>query len=103
MEVFRLTRAFPKEELYGLTGQLRSASRSAPANIAQGWAKRRHEAIFKRKLLDAIGSANEVLVWLDMARECGYLPLESHGPLYEAYQSLGRRLNQLLENWKTYK
>src|SRR3989338_7962019 len=65
MDIFKLTQEFPREELYSLATQMRNASRSVPANIAEGWAKRHHELVFKRQLLDAIGSANEMLVWLD--------------------------------------
>src|SRR3989338_493540 len=102
-QVFVLTRQFPREELYGLTVQMRNASRSIPANIAEGWAKRQHEMVFKRQLLDAIGSANEMLVWVDTARSCEYLSGETHHSLIEAYQVLGRRLHQPLTTWKTFR
>ena len=101
-EVFRLTARFPRSEQYALTTQMRNASRSIPANIAEGWAKRQHELVFKRHLLDAIGSANEMLVWLDTAITCSYLREELHKSLAEAYEILGRRLHQLLKNWKTF-
>jgi four helix bundle protein len=101
MEVFKLTQGFPKEELYGLTAQMRSASRSVPANIAEGWAKRRHVLVFKRQLLDAIGSANEMLVWLDMAHACAYVTEEARRTFIEAYEVLGKRLHQLLIKWRT--
>ena len=102
MEIFKLTKSFPREELYALTQQMRNASRSIPANIAEGWAKRRYVMVFKRQLLDAIGSANEMVVWLDMAKECGYLKIPEHESFLQAYQSLGRRLHQLLTTWKTF-
>lgn len=56
MELFWLTKKFPKEELYSLTDQLRRASRSMAVNIVEGWAKRHYENVFKRHLLDSIGS-----------------------------------------------
>ncbi len=102
MDVFRMTQGFPKEELYALTTQMRNASRSVPANIAEGWTKRRHELIFKRQLLDAIGSANEMLVWLDTARSCEYIAGTAHKSFTDRYEVLGRRMHQLLVNWKTF-
>ncbi len=48
MDIFAVTKSFPKDEQYALTSQMRNASRSVPANIAEGWAKRRHKMIFKR-------------------------------------------------------
>jgi four helix bundle protein len=102
MEIFQLTKQFPKEELYGLAAQMRSASRSIPANIAEGWARRRYVMVFKRQLLDAIGSVSEMLVWLDTAHACGYLTEDAKQELSEAYERLGRRLHQLVTTWKTF-
>ena len=103
MKSFQATRVFPQDERYGLTTQMRNASRSIPANIAEGWAKRRHELIFKRHLLDAVGSADEMRVWLDVAQSCEYITGEAHRSLSEAYEVLGRRLYQLIEIWKTFR
>jgi len=102
MDIFAVTKSFPKDEQYALTSQMRNASRSVPANIAEGWAKRRYEMIFKRQLLDALGSVNEMLVWLDTAQACRYLSDASHSSLTQSYEVLGRRLHQLLANWKTF-
>ena len=103
MNIFRLTQGFPREELYCLTTQMRNASRSVSANIAEGWTKRRHELIFKRQLLDAMGSVNEMVVWLDTALDCSYITAEQHGSLSTAYEVLGRRLHQLDMTWKTFR
>lgn len=100
MEIFRLTKEFPKEELYSLTAQMRNAARSIPGNIAEGWSKRRHELVFKRHLLDAMGSASEMVVWLKTALECQYISEKRHRELVDAYEVLSKRLHQLLRNWK---
>lgn len=92
MRIFTTTQTFPREELYSLTTQMRNASRSVAANIAEGWAKRRHELVFKRHLLDALGSSNEMVVWLDTARACSYLTEDIHQALSHAYEVLGKRL-----------
>ena len=103
LEVFKLTQRLPKEELYGLTAQMRNAARSVPANVAEGWAKRLLEMIFKRQLLDAIGSANEMLAWLDMSHACDYICEAAHNTIVSDYATLGRRLHQLMATWKTFK
>lgn len=71
--VFEASRAWPKEERYALTDQARRSSRSVSANLAEAWAKRRYPKHFVAKLTDALGEAEETLVWLEVAEECGYL------------------------------
>lgn len=51
MEIFQLSKEFPKEETYSLTDQIRRSSRSVCSNIAEGWRKRRYEAAFVSKLM----------------------------------------------------
>ncbi len=63
-EIFWLTKDFPKEEIYSLTDQMRRSSRSIPVNIAEAWAKRKYENVFKRHLIDSVGSCDETKVWL---------------------------------------
>ena len=70
MDIFRITRTFPKEERYSLTDQLIRSSRSISANIAEGWGKRIYENDFKRHLTYAIGSLEETKVWLLFAKDC---------------------------------
>lgn len=102
-EVFQATQQFPREELYALTAQMRNASRSVPANIAEGLAKRRHELVFKRHLLDAIGSVNEMVVWLGTALACGYIETDIQRELSLTYDVLGKHLYQLMTTWKTFR
>ncbi len=102
MAIFSLSKKFPREELYSLTTQMRNASRSIPANIAEGWAKREYLAVFKRHLLDALGSANEMFVWLDTAIACNYLEKEDCSKLNQDYRSLARQLHQLHANWRKF-
>lgn len=102
MEVFAISKSFPKDEIYSLTNQIRRSTRSVTANIVEGWAKRDFENIFKRHLLDAFGSCAETKLWLDFARDCDYLAVEGHKSLYERYEQLSKMLHRLLENWKTY-
>jgi four helix bundle protein len=102
MELFRLTKKFPKEELYSLTDQMRRSSRSVTANIVEGWSKRRYENVFRRHLLDAIGSLDETKVWLCFAADCNYIASDEHQALTDRFGELGKMLYRLFENWKTY-
>ncbi|MFQ6083666.1 MAG: four helix bundle protein, partial [Candidatus Aminicenantia bacterium] len=99
---FKITAKFPKEEVYSLVSQMRNSSRSVPANIAEGWSKRRYENLFKKHLTDAIGSCDEIKVWLDFSLDCNYIDGKIHVELIEEYSKLGKMLFKLLENWKTY-
>ena len=102
MQLFRLTKDFPKEEIYSLIDQIRRSSRSVAVNIAEGWGKRRHENIFKRHLIDAIGSLEETKSWLLFSRDCRYLGTESYDSLLKKYEGLGAKLSKLLDRWRTF-
>ncbi|NMC36816.1 MAG: four helix bundle protein [Bacteroidales bacterium] len=88
MEIFVLTKSFPKEELYSLVSQIRRSSRSVSANIAEAFRKRRYEKAFVSKLSDCEAEAAETQVWLDYSLECGYLPIDCHRKLYDEYDKL---------------
>ena len=92
MEIFRLSMNFPIEERYSLTDQIRRASRSVSANIAEGWNKRRYPAAFISKLADSAGEAGETEVWLQFAVKCSYLEAEQTRPLYNTYDEIIAKL-----------
>jgi four helix bundle protein len=71
--------------------------------VVEGWAKRKYESVFKRHLLDSIGSCDETRALLDFALDCRYIPFDEHKKLSDRYQELGKMLHGLFENWKTYK
>src|SRR5277367_746755 len=71
--VFEMTKAFPKEEKFSLTDQIRRSSRAVKSMIAEAWGHRRYTASFVSKLTDGIGEANETQSWLDDALDCGYI------------------------------
>ena len=66
-EVFQLSKAFPKEETYSLTDQIRRSSRSVSAQLAEAWRRRKCEAVFVNKLNEAEGEAAETQTWLEHA------------------------------------
>ena len=101
MEIFNVSRNFPKEERYSLTDQVVRSSRSISANIAEGWGKRVYENEFKRHLIYAMGSLEETKVWLHFAKDCKYMSLETFDSLDRKFDELGAKIYKLFENWKT--
>jgi len=73
MEIYKLTKNFPKDETYSLTDQIRRSSRSVSGNIAEAWRKRRYDKAFVSKLNDSEGEAAETQVWLEYALSCEYI------------------------------
>ena len=69
MLIFELSQAWPKEERYSLTDQVRRSSRSVCSNIAEGWRKRRYEAAFVSKFSDADKRLNKLETKLEQATE----------------------------------
>ena len=100
LEVYREVKCFPREELFGLTGQLKRAATSIPLNIAEGYGKRNSANEFKRFLMMAIGSCDEMRVLLDFSRDLGYISTERHTVLYDAYDEIGKMLNGLHQKWQ---
>jgi four helix bundle protein len=96
LDVYAATRMFPKEEVYGLTSQLRRAASSIPANIAEGCG-RNGDAELARFLSIAIGSANELDYHLLLARDLGYLPSERHQNLSAEVQAVTRMLASFID------
>jgi four helix bundle protein len=102
MEIFELSKAFPKEEKYSLTDQIRRSSRSVAANLAEGFRKRRYEKAFVAKLSDSEGEAAETQTWLDFSLECQYITQEKYNDLNQQYEHvIGKIVNMLKspEKW----
>lgn len=93
VDLHRKSKDFPKDELYGLTSQIRRSSKSICANIAEGFAKQQaSKADFKRFLIIAIGSAQETIVWLDYCKALEYLSDEETQYYRGEYQAVMRML-----------
>ena len=91
MELFQLSKRFPREEMYSLTDQLRRSSRSVAANITEAWRKRRYGAAFVSKFSDAETEAAETQTWIRFATACGYLSESSAARLDEQYEVILRK------------
>lgn len=96
MEIFRASKAWPAEERYSLTDQIRRSSRSVCANLAEAWGKRRYVAHFTSKLTDADGENLETQTWLNFARDCGYLDDGLFTGFIQASEEVGRLLGGML-------
>jgi four helix bundle protein len=100
LEVYRATSHFPKEELYGLTSQIRRASASVPANIAEGCG-RNGVAELGRFFNIAMGSASELEYHLLLAHDLGFLGSNSYKELSELTVEVKRMLGSYLQKLKT--
>ena len=101
MEIYSLSRTFPKYERYSLTDQILKSSRSIAANIAEGWAQRRYEKVFIRFLFIAYGSCEETKVWLQYTMDCKYLEKEKVDQLLKRYDALGAKLYMFIKRVMT--
>ncbi|MEM8861145.1 MAG: four helix bundle protein [Chloroflexota bacterium] len=95
-EVFNLSKSFPREENYSLTDQIRRASRSVGAQIAEGWGKRRYEKVFISKLVDADGEQYEVQHWALVANDCGYIDEDSARKLIDDCREINRLIHGMI-------
>ena len=94
MEIYQLSRAFPKEEIYSLTDQMRRSSRSVSGQIAEGWRRRKYEAAFVNKMNEAEGEAAETQVWIEYSVKCEYMSREDGARLHKTYdQIIGKLVN----------
>jgi len=101
-EVFRLSTRFPTEEKFSLTDQLRRASRSIGAQIAEAWAKRLYPRHFISKLTDADGEQMETQHWLIEASDCGYLDAANLKRLLALCEEIGRMLGSMMRKAETF-
>ena len=92
----------PSSEKYDLVDQLRRASKSIPANIAEGYAKRLSEKEFRKYLLSAIGSCNEMVVHISFTKDLGFWKTDFCSNLLDRYDVVGKQLTKLMQNWKSY-
>ena len=97
LDIHQLTKAFPKEEKYSLTDQIRRSSRSVPANLAEAWKKRRYEKAFISKLIDCAGEAGETEVWLDFSKDFRYIKTDQYQQLMERYDEVNRMLYGMID------
>jgi four helix bundle protein len=102
LDVYQATRGLPKEELFGLTSQIRRAASSIPSNIAEGCG-RNGDVELARFLTIAMGSANELDYQLLLARDLGYLPSSEYDRLAFEAQGVTKMLVSLVDKLRQSK
>jgi four helix bundle protein len=98
MEIFEISKSFPKEEKYSLTDQIRRSSRSVTSNLAEAWAKRKYEKAFVNKLTDSLGEEYETENWLDYSKDCLYIKNDTHDIILSNYDEVRKMLISMINN-----
>jgi len=98
MDVFEITKEFPKEEVYSLTSQIRRASRSVTANISEAYRKRVYPKHFASKLTDSDAENSEVQTWLEFSLGCEYINNEQFNKLIMQSEEVGKLINFMILN-----
>jgi four helix bundle protein len=100
--IFELSKAFPEEEKFSLTCQIRRSSRSIGAQIAEAWAKRRYQRHFVSKLTDADGEQMETQHWARSAFSCGYIERTPASNLIDDLEQVGRLLHGMIDKAESF-
>lgn len=98
MDIFEISKSFPKEEKYSLTDQIRRSSRSVCAQIAEGYRKREYPKFYKSKFIDADGENSETQVWLQFAWNCQYINESAYKLFLSKSDELGRLIGNMIKN-----
>ncbi len=102
MGFFEISKRFPQEERYALTGQGRRSSRSVCQNLREAWAKRRYAAHFVSKPTDCDGENAETDTCWDFARDCGYISAQEHGSMTALNHEVGKMLGSMIKDPKRF-
>ena len=101
LEIHCRSLEFPKNEQFGLADQLRRASKSICANVAEGFGKRSQSvAEFKRFVMMAIGSCDEMRVWIRYCLDLNYIDEGIWQQWREEYKEIAKMLQGLHRSWK---
>ena len=101
LDIHKVSLEFPKREQYGLADQIRRASKSICANLAEGYGKQHHsKAEFKRYLIMAIGSSDEMRVWLRYCLDLSLIEEDTWSRWRDEYQEISKMLQGIYRNWK---
>ena len=98
MEIFEVSKDFPKEEKYSLTDQIRRSSRSITVNIAEAWSKKRYVKSFVNKLSDSLGEEYETEVWMDYSKDCKYITELTYNDLITRYDEVRKMLISIINH-----
>jgi four helix bundle protein len=91
-DCYKATADFPREELYGLTSQIRRAAVSVPSNVAEGYCRRKTK-VYAHHVSIALGSHGELETCIELAQRLGFLSLNARNSLEDRADSVGRLLS----------
>ena len=100
LEIYKVSKKYPPEELYALTSQIRRSSMSIVLNIAEGYGRKDSANEFKHFLRNALGSCNETRALVDISKDLGYINEEEYKTFKEEYEILSKKIYRLKENLK---
>lgn len=103
MKIFKLSKSFPKEEIYSLTDQIRRSSRSVSSNISEAFRRRKYPKSFSNKLNESEAEAAETQNWLDFALNCEYIDYKIHQEInleYEFIIGMLVNMQRYPEKWR---
>ncbi|MBU1121708.1 MAG: four helix bundle protein [Candidatus Omnitrophica bacterium] len=100
LEVYKITRDYPRSEQYGLVSQLRRAAISVVANIAEGY-ERQYRKEYIQFLMIAKGSLGEVETYFLFSKDLGYINIEIYKMINDRRQEVGRLLKGLIKSLKS--
>jgi four helix bundle protein len=102
MEIYEISKKFPKEETYSLTDQIRRSSRSTCICLIEAYRKKRYPAHFVAKVTDSDMENSETSGWLDFALACKYIVESDYTKLTDKSEEIGRLLNHMINNPDKY-
>jgi four helix bundle protein len=97
LEIFEISKTFPREERYSLTDQIRRSSRATKAMLAEAWARRRYRPAFINKIDEALGEAMETQSWLDDAVDCKFITPAQFAKMDSEWQSVAAMLARMID------
>ena len=99
LEIYRIAQLFPKDEMFGSTLQLKRASISVPANIAEGMGRNTTKELIQF-LYNSRGSLSEIIYYLILAKDLNYIDEDIYKELYDKYNGLGKGINVFITKLK---
>lgn len=102
MDIFEISKRFPKEEIFSLTDQIRKSSRSVCANFAEAFRRRKYPAHFQSKISDSDAENSETCVWLDFSLACEYIREIEYNALNCQSKEVRKLLGDILKNPQKY-
>lgn len=98
LEIYTITKKFPKDELYGLTSQIRRASISITLNIVEGYGRLSKED-FKRFLKISLGSTNETNTLIKFSKDLNYIDEKQYTDMKKRYEILSKMIYSMIKKW----